>query len=116
MMTVVDPDLIICRCEGVSLKELRRTLESPGIHTANQLKKLTRAGMGPCQGKTCGRLLEFILQMEKRASMGEEPLQARVPVRGAAIGSLAGLAEEFFEPAGPVAQTHIQATSPSKNK
>lgn len=116
MMTVVDPDLVICRCEGVSLKELRRTLESPGIRTANQLKKMTRAGMGPCQGKTCGRLLELVLQMEKRAAMGEEPIEARVPVRGAAIGGLAGLADEFSEPAGPVAKTHMHAAAPSKSK
>lgn len=47
-----DDSIIICRCERVTLGEIRKAIRS-GIRDLNQLKALTRAGMGACGGKTC---------------------------------------------------------------
>lgn len=49
-------DTVICRCEGVTAGDLRR-LVAAGVTTPAEIKKRTRAGMGRCQGRTCGSLL-----------------------------------------------------------
>jgi len=97
-----DNDLVICRCEGVTLGQIRTCIHKLGARTVNQVKKLTRPGMGPCQGRTCAGLVEMILAAESRASVGIEPYKSRPPVRGMLIGVLAASADQFDEPAGPV--------------
>lgn len=49
-------DVIICRCEDLTLKELRELLKR-GYTSFDEIKRLSRAGMGPCQGKTCKQLI-----------------------------------------------------------
>lgn len=51
-----DKDIILCRCEDVSLADVRRLLEQ-GFTTFEDLKRQLRVGMGPCQGQTCGDLI-----------------------------------------------------------
>jgi bacterioferritin-associated ferredoxin len=48
--------VIVCRCSDVSLKELRDLIDE-GYHTFEEIKRITRIGMGPCQGKTCGQIV-----------------------------------------------------------
>ena len=45
-------DAIICRCERVTAGDIRKAIRS-GVRDLNQLKALTRAGMGACGAKTC---------------------------------------------------------------
>lgn len=49
----VADDTVICRCEEVTAGELRRHL-ADGFGEIAALKKLTRIGMGRCQGRYCG--------------------------------------------------------------
>lgn len=49
-------DLIVCRCERVSLAEIKEVIRS-GVRDMNEIKALTRAGMGACGGKTCSSLI-----------------------------------------------------------
>jgi NADPH-dependent 2,4-dienoyl-CoA reductase/sulfur reductase-like enzyme/Fe-S-cluster-containing hydrogenase component 2/bacterioferritin-associated ferredoxin len=58
-----EDETIICRCERVSLGEIRRAIRS-GIRDLNQLKAVTRAGMGACGAKTCSVLLMNIFRSE----------------------------------------------------
>ncbi len=58
-----EDDTIICRCERVSLGEVRRAIRS-GLRDLNQLKAVTRAGMGACGAKTCSSLLLNIFRSE----------------------------------------------------
>jgi len=58
-----DDETIICRCERVSLGEIRRAIRS-GMRDLNQLKAVTRAGMGACGSKTCAPLLMNIFRSE----------------------------------------------------
>ena len=99
---ITKDDLIICRCEGVKLGPIQSAISRSGAQTVNQVKKLTRAGMGFCQGRTCAKVVESILATEGNSPLGFEPFQARPPVRGLPIGALADTADEFDEPAGPV--------------
>ena len=100
----MDPkdDLIICRCESVRLGQIQSSILQCGAQTVNQVKKLTRAGMGLCQGRTCAKLVETLLVSNGAAPPAAEPYQARPPVRGVPVGTLAAASEQFDEPDGPV--------------
>jgi len=74
-------DLVICRCEEITKKEIQDVIRN-GIGTLNGIKRITRAGMGLCQGQTCQRLVGQILSEELGFSPAEvEPTTARGPVR-----------------------------------
>lgn len=49
-------DLAICRCEEVKQADIKKVIRQ-GATRMNEVKRLTRAGTGMCQGKTCGRLV-----------------------------------------------------------
>jgi NADPH-dependent 2,4-dienoyl-CoA reductase/sulfur reductase-like enzyme len=49
---LADPETIVCRCENVRMGTVQRTAREVG--SAGALKRLTRAGMGQCQGRFCG--------------------------------------------------------------
>lgn len=48
----MEEDIVICRCEEITLKELREWIPR-GYDTFDELKRLLRVGMGPCQGRGC---------------------------------------------------------------
>ena len=48
---------IICRCSDITLKEIKELLNE-GYLTVEEIKRISRSGMGPCQGKTCGALIQ----------------------------------------------------------
>jgi NADPH-dependent 2,4-dienoyl-CoA reductase/sulfur reductase-like enzyme/Fe-S-cluster-containing hydrogenase component 2/bacterioferritin-associated ferredoxin len=56
-------DAMICLCERVTVGEVRKLIKS-GISDLNQLKAITRAGMGPCGAKTCEVLIKGVLREE----------------------------------------------------
>ena len=78
-----DDDIIICRCERVSVGEIRKWVKK-GITDMNQLKQITRAGMGACGSKTCENLILKIYQeegfdLEKITRNTRRPLFMEVP-------------------------------------
>jgi len=50
-------DVIICRCEDITLQDIQDLLNQ-GYTSFEELKRLLRIGMGPCQGNTCGQLVQ----------------------------------------------------------
>lgn len=50
-------NVIICRCEDVTLKDIRNLLDQ-GYTSMDEIKRILRIGMGPCQGTTCSQLLQ----------------------------------------------------------
>ncbi len=74
-------DLVICRCEEITRAEIKEAIRN-GMRTLNGIKRITRAGMGLCQGQTCQRLVAQILSEELGISAAEiDPTTARGPVR-----------------------------------
>jgi len=61
--SLTDDDTIVCRCERVSVGEIRKWIRS-GVKDFNELKALTKVGMGACGGKTCTPLIERIFREE----------------------------------------------------
>ncbi|AET69427.1 NAD(P)H-nitrite reductase [Desulfosporosinus orientis DSM 765] len=49
-------DVVICRCEDITLDEIQDLIKE-GYRTIDEIKRVLRAGMGPCQGRTCRMLI-----------------------------------------------------------
>jgi len=84
-----DDDMIICRCEEITKGEIKTAIRN-GMQTVNGIKRVTRAGMGLCQGQTCQRLVIRIIAEELRQSVADiEPTTARGPVRPLSLAAFA---------------------------
>src|SRR6185503_17863757 len=83
-MRHVPDDTIVCRCEDVSVKELRDAIEK-GSSEINALKAATRCGMGPCGGRVCGEAAAAVMECTglKREAIGY--WTARPPLRPISI-------------------------------
>jgi bacterioferritin-associated ferredoxin len=83
-------EAVVCRCERVTAGKIRATIHA-GIRDINQLKALTRAGMGACGSKTCRPMIWRIFQEEgidpeEVTDRVDRPLFVEVP-----MGTLAGV-------------------------
>lgn len=67
--------MIICRCEDITLAEVRAALDE-GFTDFEELKRVLRCTMGPCQGRTCRELI----LAEISRFRGVSPGQVEVPV------------------------------------
>jgi len=95
-------DLMICRCEEVGVRDLLgvrpprylpyngekfaardlRTLAADGPVNQDQVKRLTRAGMGACQGRRCREQVQLLLAMQGNQTTGSISLPSyRAPLR-----------------------------------
>lgn len=84
-----DDDMVICRCEEITKGTIKEAIRN-GMQTLNGIKRITRAGMGLCQGQTCQRLVSQILAEELGLSIAEiEPTTARGPVRPLRLSAFA---------------------------
>jgi len=83
-----DADTQICRCEAVTLATLRRTIAEKGVQDVATLKRLTRAGMGRCQGRYCAPLLHGLVAGALPSSEADF-LAPQAPLRPVPLASLA---------------------------
>lgn len=89
-------DMVVCRCERVSLAEIKAIISS-GVRDMNQIKAITRAGMGACGGKTCGNIIKRAFRdLGIPMSQITEPV-ARPLFVEVSMGVLAGITTESGE-------------------
>lgn len=87
-------DLIICRCEEVSLEDLKETAKEYKC-SARELKLRTRAGMGFCGGRTCRPAVDKVLtDLTKENPTDAIPLKVAPPVRPLSLSDLGGAAND----------------------
>lgn len=87
----IDDETIICRCEDVSMGDVRQAMDN-GFTTVDAVKKATRCGMGNCQARTCGPVLSQILTiLAGRRAEDLMPFSVRFPIKPVAIGALAAM-------------------------
>ncbi|MCC7485223.1 MAG: (2Fe-2S)-binding protein [Burkholderiales bacterium] len=90
---VYDPiasDTVVCRCEEVTAGEVREAAAGWGPDV-NFVKGVTRCGMGYCQGRICGGMVEELTA--RTLGCGREALGAfrvRPPLKPIAMSTLAG--------------------------
>ncbi len=102
-------DSIVCQCEGVTRADLLGVqppayLDRPAAQAArslaslaadgpahpDQIKRLTRAGMGPCQGRRCRTQVVCLLAEATGVPVEHVPVASfRAPVRPVPLGVLA---------------------------
>lgn len=76
-----DDNVIVCRCEEITKGEIRRAIHE-GMFTMTEIRRYLRAGMGLCQGNTCGRNVKSIIAAELGCRPAElEDCTARGPAR-----------------------------------
>lgn len=56
--TWLTPETLVCRCEEVTVERLRTVSELTESAGLRSLKLTSRAGLGICQGRVCGRTIE----------------------------------------------------------
>ncbi|ASJ01229.1 (2Fe-2S)-binding protein [Thermococcus gorgonarius] len=82
--------VIICRCNDVTVEEIEALIDE-GVTDIEEIKRLLRVGMGPCQGRTCMPLVIAILARKTGKKPDEIPLpRARVPIRPVRVEVLVG--------------------------
>jgi ferredoxin len=86
-------DAIVCRCERITAGEIRAHIRA-GLCDMNEIKTVTRAGMGACGGKTCAALIARLFREEgvpasEVTENVRRPLFVEVP-----LGVFAGVEEE----------------------
>ncbi len=80
---------IICRCEDISLEEIRAIINR-GVTDPEQIKRILRCGMGPCQGRTCSTLIAGEIARATGKPVGEiKPNTFRPLVSPVTLGVLA---------------------------
>jgi len=85
----IEDDTIVCRCEHVTAGEVRKLIRA-GYRDMNEIKTVSRAGMGACGGKTCVSLIlrlfrEEGITREEITEYSKRPVFIEVP-----LGILAG--------------------------
>ncbi|MFI1758479.1 FAD-dependent oxidoreductase [Streptomyces sp. NPDC020571] len=98
-------ETVVCRCEEVTAGAVRAA-RADGAHDHRQVKQLTRAGMGWCQGRMCGPAVHCLTE-RRRAYEPAERLVA-TPVT---LGALADLDEAPAAPSGSTASTAPSAST-----
>lgn len=89
------PDTPLCRCEMVTLDTVTCLIES-GVHDLGSLKRLCRAGMGPCQGRYCQKHIATILaDMTGTVPTVTDMLAPQLPVKPTLVSNIAAEKPEW---------------------
>lgn len=84
-------DTVLCRCENITVGDVRKIV-SQGVTELNEVKAITRCGMGPCQGRMCGPVLGEIVAAELGGFVPDAGLLTiRPPLKPIPLGELAAM-------------------------
>ena len=79
-------DIVICRCEEITLEEIRSWI-GKGYRHFDELKRILRVGMGPCQGRGCRDIILRELSIATGEPMDKiDPGVIRPPVKPIKLG------------------------------
>ncbi len=85
----MNKNTIVCRCSDITIDDVREIIAS-GVTDIQEIKRLTRLGMGRCQGKTCMPIVMREIANFTGQSLEEiAPSTFRPPVRGIKLGAIA---------------------------
>lgn len=77
----MDKSVMICRCEEINIDEIETVLKL-GAERFDDIKRITRCGMGPCQAKMCFKPVAQLISDYTGKSLSEiPPARARMPLR-----------------------------------
>jgi NADPH-dependent 2,4-dienoyl-CoA reductase/sulfur reductase-like enzyme len=95
LFELANDDTIICRCEELTLGDIKSAI-GKGTTEMNELKRLTRMGMGRCQGRMCAPIVQEIIAGQTQTPAAEIAyLNQRPPTKPVSIKVLESLPGEF---------------------
>jgi len=80
VLELIPDQTIICRCEEATLADIRKAVDD-GAASINDIKRRTRLGMGHCQGRFCGQVINVLLTMFSKETRPRESFTPRMPAR-----------------------------------
>jgi thioredoxin reductase/bacterioferritin-associated ferredoxin len=90
-VAAIGPGTVVCRCEDVTRAEIDAAVDAGAVEI-NQLKHFTRCGMGPCQGRFCGDIVQELTSLRSgRAREAVGYFTGRPPLRPVPLGALTGV-------------------------
>ncbi len=86
-----EDETVVCRCENITVADLRRVIKE-GVQELNEVKIVTRSGMGPCQGRMCGPALAEVIAAERHLPAEKAGrLNIRPPLKPVPLGEVADM-------------------------
>ncbi|MCT2594645.1 NAD(P)/FAD-dependent oxidoreductase [Streptomyces sp. N2-109] len=108
-------DTLVCRCEEVCHGALRRAVEERDALGVRSMKLVSRAGLGPCQGRICGRnVAELTGLPESGVAFARRPLAA--PLRLSELAEPPPGAATPEPPAAPAPPTDVTPAPPAPHE
>ena len=89
--SLLPDDVLVCRCEEITAGEIRAAIRGQGASSVTEVKRRTRAGMGLCQGKSCGKIITRMIAEELGLPPQDIlPAADRPPVRPVTFSEIGG--------------------------
>lgn len=87
-VAALSDDTVICRCECVTVGELRQIVSGTEAREVNRAKAFSRVGMGRCQGRYCGHAAAEVIAQAARVPLEQVGrLRAQAPVKPVPIAA-----------------------------
>lgn len=94
-LTALADDVVICRCERITMADIRRVATLAAPEDVNRLKAFGRAGMGRCQGRYCSDTAQAILSSLTGIPQDQAGIhRAQAPIKPLPIGDFTRIASQ----------------------
>lgn len=82
-------ETIVCRCMNLTYKDIKSQISSD-VFTADAVKRITRAGMGKCQGRYCSVIVQHLVAKQSGEMVNEfSSFKVQVPIKPVTIRDIA---------------------------
>ena len=82
-------DTVVCRSEEVTMQDVISAVAN-GARDVNDIKRRTRLGMGHCQGRFCGQVINELIWRLTGVRKQHEMFTPRTPAKPVSFACLAG--------------------------
>jgi hydrogen cyanide synthase HcnB len=89
IFNILSDDTVVCRCEEVTMQDVISAV-ADGARDINDIKRRTRLGMGHCQGRFCGQVINELIWRLTGVRKQREIFTPRTPAKPVPFGCLAG--------------------------
>ena len=89
IFNILSDDTIVCRCEEVTMQDVISAVAN-GARDVSDIKRRTRLGMGHCQGRFCGQVINELIWRLTGVRKQHEIFTPRTPAKPVPFECLAG--------------------------
>jgi NAD(P)H-nitrite reductase large subunit len=88
IFNILSDDTIVCRCEEVTVRDVISAV-TDGARDVNDIKRRTRLGMGHCQGRICGQVINELMWKFSGIRKARDIFTSRIPAKPVSFECLA---------------------------